>query len=118
MTEYFSKALDIMLEAGICEPIAAKDVKSISAITLAPKNHVNGMTMEELRQRPNKECEQAGLSPVFDSPPDAPPLPPTDKSGPQKWRVCTNYMQLNETTKVLQLPQGDIRTKQQAVSGH
>jgi hypothetical protein len=31
--------------------------------------------------------------------------------------MCTNYMKLNEVTQVLQMPQGDIHTKQ-ALSGH
>jgi hypothetical protein len=41
-TAYFSNALDIMLEAGICESIAAKDVKCVSPITLAAKAHTSG----------------------------------------------------------------------------
>ncbi|KIM72773.1 hypothetical protein PILCRDRAFT_27483, partial [Piloderma croceum F 1598] len=36
---YFSKSLIVMLEAGICEPIKAKDVKCVSPITLAAKAH-------------------------------------------------------------------------------
>jgi hypothetical protein len=48
-TAYFSNALDIMLEAGICAPIAAKDVKCVSPITLAAKAHTaGGMTIDEL----------------------------------------------------------------------
>lgn len=48
-TAYFSNALDIMLEAGVCAPIAAKDVKCVSPITLAAKAHMSGkMTIDEL----------------------------------------------------------------------
>jgi hypothetical protein len=46
------------------------------------------------------------------------PKKPTALDLPTKWNVCTNYMQLNEVTQVLQMPQGDIWTKQQALSGH
>jgi Reverse transcriptase (RNA-dependent DNA polymerase) len=119
-TEYFLHALDVMLDAGICEPIAAKDVKCVSPITLAAKAHSSGgMTIEELRQRLNKECANVGVKPPFIVPENAPPLPNLETADePQKWRVCTNYMRLNELTHVLQMPQGDIRTKQQALSGH
>jgi hypothetical protein len=121
-TAHFSNALDIMLKAGVCAPIAAKDVKCVSPITLAAKAHTSGgMTIDELRQRLNEECEHTGIAPPFVGPPDAEPLPArasNDNSAPPKWRVCTNYMRLNEVTQVLQMPQGDIRTKQQALSGH
>ena len=121
-TAYFSKALDVMLEAGVCAPIAAKDVKCVSPITLAAKAHTSaGMTVDELRQRLNQVCDGIGIAPPFIGPPGAKPLPDrssTSKDLPEKWRVCTNYRKLNEVTQVLQLPQGDIRTKQQALSGH
>jgi hypothetical protein len=119
---YFSKALDVMLEAGICEPIEAKDVKCMSPITLAAKAHTTGgLTINELCQRLNQECEQVGVNQPFIGP--QPTLPAghnsaDPKDAPQKFRVCTNYKKLNEVTQVLPMPQGDIRTKQQAVSGH
>jgi len=102
-TEYFSHALDVMLDAGICEPIAAKDVKCVSPITLAAKAHSSGgMTIEELRQRLNEECANVGVKPPFIVPENAPPLPNLETADePQKWRVCTNYMKLNEVTHVL-----------------
>ena len=37
---------------------------------------------------------------------------------PQKWRVCTNYWELNKVTQVLPMPQGNILLKQQALCGH
>jgi len=111
-----------MLEAGICEPIDAKDVKCVSPITLAVKAHSSsGLTMDELCQRLNQECEQVGIDQPFIGPQ---PTSPTSHDSvdanpaPQKFRVCTNYKKLNEVTQVLPMPQGDIRTKQQAVSGH
>ena len=92
---YFSRALDIMIEAGICAPIAAKDVKCISPITLAEKTHTEkGMTMDELHQKVNTECEGIDVATPFIALPDM-LLPSTPDPGgviqPQKWRVCTNY---------------------------
>ena len=120
---YFSKALDVMLEAGIVEPIEAKNVKCVSPITLTAKSHTaGGMTLEELHQRLNKQCEQIGKHAPFAGHEDSPltnhPVEVNTEPEPQKFRVCTNYRKLNEVTQVLQMPQGDIRTKQQAVSGH
>ena len=44
--EYFAKALDIMIDAGVVASIAAKDVKCVSPITMAEKAHtVSGMTL-------------------------------------------------------------------------
>ena len=119
---YFSKALDVMLEAGICELIEAKDVKCVSPITLAAKAHsTGGLTIDELCQRLNQECEQIGIDQPFIGPQPASLVShnSTDPgTAPQKFRVCTNYKKLNEVTHVLLMPQGDICTKQQAVSGH
>ena len=119
---YFLKALDIMVDAGICAPIAAKDVKCVSPITLAEKAHTEkGMTMDELCQKINMECNNIGVPSPFIPPPNAQPLVVPDHEGviqPQKWRVCTNYRELNKITKVLPMAQGNICPKQQALSGH
>ena len=36
----------------------------------------------------------------------------------QKWCICQNYRVLNRVTHVFPMPQGDIHTKQQHLSGH
>jgi hypothetical protein len=65
-----------MIEAWICEPIVAKDVKCVSPITLAPKAHSSGrMMIDNLQQQLNKECGEAGISPSFLGPPDVELLP-------------------------------------------
>lgn len=120
---YFSKALDIMLGAGICTPIAAKDVKCVSPITLSIKTHTSaGMTIEELHQHINNECDSIGVTPplvALDGMKQQPIVPQrTTETLPQKWHVCTNYMELNKVTQVLPMPQGDIQVKQQALCGH
>ena len=59
---YFSKALDVMIDAGICTPIEAKDVKCVSPITLSAKSHSTvGMTMDELHEKVNHKWEHIGL---------------------------------------------------------
>ena len=120
--EYFTKALDIMIDAGVVASIAAKDVKCVSPITMAAKAHtVAGMTLDELKQRLNWECEQALLGKLFvcsDGESPSMPMLGDGPAKPAKWRVCTNYKELNKVTQVLPMPQGDIWTKQQAVSGH
>ena len=111
-----------MIDAGICTPIEAKDVKCVSPITLSAKSHSTaGMTMDELREKVNHEWEHIGLRPPFIGPPRPPHIPETDTHNTltsQKWRVCMNYRNLNKVTKVLPMPQENIRTKQQALSGH
>ena len=74
---YFSKALNIMVDVGICTPIAAKDIKCISPITLAEK----GMTMDELHQKINMECDNIGVPSPFIPPPNAQPLVVPDHKG-------------------------------------
>ena len=119
---YFLKALDIMLKAGICAHIAAKDVKCVSPITLAEKMHTEkGLTIDELHQKVNLECESIGIPSPFVTPPDTTPLDMHNLEGiiqPQKWRVCTNYRELNKVTQVLSMPQGNIHSKQQVLCGH
>ena len=59
---YFSKALDVMIDAGICAPIEAKDVKCVLPITLLAKSYLTaGMTMDELCEKVNHEWEHIGL---------------------------------------------------------
>jgi hypothetical protein len=36
---------------------------------------------------------------------------------PKKWRICQNFAQLNKVTEVVSMPQGDILSKQQWLSG-
>ena len=120
---YFLKALDVMIEAGICGPIEGKDVKCVSPITLSAKAHSTlGMTMDELHQKLNSDCNNLGVPLPFIGPPEPTPYNPEltnqDLSPPQKWRVCTNYRELNKVMQVLPMPQGNIHMKQQALCGH
>jgi RNase H-like domain found in reverse transcriptase/Reverse transcriptase (RNA-dependent DNA polymerase) len=119
--EYFNSVLDKMLEAGIIAPIDHKDVKCCGATTLAKKAHEGkGLTIEELQHRVNEECITAGIPPAFnDLPPQDSKQQDTVQAETQtKWRVCQDFGELNKVTKVPPMPQGDIRAKQQRLSGH
>ena len=36
----------------------------------------------------------------------------------QKWRICQNFSEVNKVPEIAAMPQGDIRLKQQRLSGH
>ena len=118
--QYLYKSIDTMLEADIIEPCAPEDVKCVSPTTLAQKTHEGkGLRLEELQHRVNNECITHGIAPKFDLPPRTAPTPDDgDSQGEPKWRICQNFSQINKLTQVAPMPQGDIRAKQQRLSGH
>ena len=110
-----------MLAAGIIRPINHQDVKCCGATTLAKKAHEgDGLSLDILKYKGNSECVTAGFPTAFKNLPQVksnnqdvdPPVPQN------KWRVCQDFSELNRVTKVLPMPQGDIRRKQQNLSGH
>ena len=119
--EFFNHTIDKMLEAGIIRPIAHQDVKCCGVTTLAKKTHEGaGRTLNELKHRINEQCVTAGFPSAFEN------LPPIEETHPDlnhsptqtKWRICQDFAELNRVTKVPPMPQGDIRRKQQNLSGH
>lgn len=118
--KYLHESIDAMLNADIIEQCSPDQVKCASPTTLAQKTHTgSGLTLEELQHRVNDECISHGFEPVFSLPPRTSPTPNDEinKSEP-KWRICQNFAQINKVTKVAPMPQGDIRAKQQRLSGH
>ena len=119
--EFFNGVIDKMLEAGIIRPIDHHDVKCCGATTLAKKTHEGGgSTLNMLKHHVNEECVDAGFPSAFQ---DLPPIEETDRDPnpplvQNKWRVCQDFAELNQVTKVPPMPQGDIRRKQQNLSGH
>jgi len=120
---YLHEKLQTMLDADIIEPCEPGQVKCVSPTTLAQKTHEGaGLTLDELQHRVNEECVKNGLGPQF----DLPPRPTTqaadsvtgDKENEPKWRICQNFSQINKVMQVAPMPQGDIRGKQQRLSGH
>jgi len=121
--KYFNGVLDKMLDAGVIVPISHREVKCCGATTLAKKAHDGeGLTIEELQHRVNDECVAAGFPSAFKN---LPPCPDSHEDGPTddgvpatKWRICQDFADLNRVTQVPALPEGDIRAKQQWLSGH
>ena len=116
---YLYASIDTMLEAGVIEACKPEEVKCISATTLAQKAHQGkGLSLGELQHRVNDECIMNGMETKFDLPPRTTPTPNDSTSDEPKWRICQNFSQINKITKVAPMPQGDIRAKQQRLSGH
>ena len=120
---YLHEKLQAMLDADIIEPCEPGQVKCVSPTTLAQKTHKGaGLTLDELQHRVSDECIRNRLEPQFNLPPR--PMPQTaadnagDKEDEPKWRICQNFSQINKVTQVAPMPQGDIRGKQQRLSGH
>lgn len=118
--QYLYKSINTMLEADIIEPCAPEDVKCVSPTTLAQKTHQGkGLTLEELQHRVNDECSAHNLGHKFDLPSRTTPTPDDrDNHEEPKWRICQNFAQINKVTQTAPMPQGDIRAKQQRLSGH
>ena len=116
---YIYDSIDTMLEAGIIEACKPKDVKCISATTLAQKTHQGkSLDLGELQHRVNDKCISHGMDSKFGLPPRMAPTPDDTTQEDPKWRICQNFSQINKITKVAPMPQGDIRAKQQRLSGH
>lgn len=108
-----------MLAADTIIPCHPNDVKCVSPTTLAQKAHDHGgLTRDELLHRINDQCVAAGLPSLDNLPPRPVHDPSHDKKHPQKWRICQNYGALNKVTEIAPMSQGDIRSKQQLLSGH
>lgn len=117
---YLYKSIDAMLNANIIEQCLPEQVKCVSPTTLAQKTHTGSrLALEELQNRVNDECVSHGFELFFSLPPRTSPTlnDEWDESKP-KWRICQNFSQINKVTKVAPMPQGDIRSKRQRLSGH
>jgi len=118
---YLHEKLQAMLDADIIEPCKPEQVKCVSPMTLAQKTHQGtGLTLDKLQRRVNDECVRNGIEPHFALPPRPAPMTEEveDKNGDPKWRICQNFSQINKVMQVTPMPQGDIRSKQQRLSGH
>ncbi|OBZ74276.1 hypothetical protein A0H81_05598 [Grifola frondosa] len=114
------KKIHKLLAAGVIEACNPSQVKCIAPITLAKKVHEGeGLALEELQHQVNDQCILAGYEPIFNLPPRPESTDiPTPTAGKQKWRICQNFGDINRITEIAPMPQGDIRAKQQSMSGH
>ncbi|KAJ3831017.1 hypothetical protein F5878DRAFT_668039, partial [Lentinula raphanica] len=123
--QYLHTKIDELLASDIIEQCDPSEVKCVSPTRLAKKAHEGGgLALEELQHRLNDQCIAAGLPPCFDLPPRS-----VEANGvqleegatgekPPKWRICQNFGEVNKLTEIAPMPQGDIRAKQLALSGH
>jgi hypothetical protein len=111
--------VDEMLEAGIVRSIHPRDVKCVAPVVLLKKVYENGgLPIVELMHKVNDKCLANGMPPAFDLPPRPAKTQEESEDAPIKWRICQNFKELNEVTKIASMPQGDIRAKQLCLSGH
>ena len=121
--EFFNGVIDKMLGTGVIASISHRDVKSCGVTMLAKKVHKGGgLSIEELQHQVNEECIAVGFPSAFENLPPCPDSPekglPLGEAPATKWWVCQDFADLNKVTQVPALPQGDIRAKQQHLSGH
>jgi intracellular sulfur oxidation DsrE/DsrF family protein len=118
---FINAKVDEMLEAGIIRSIHPSEVRFVAQTVLAKKVHEGeGLSIEELKYRVNKQCLDHGLPNEFDLPP-TPDLKTNHiakDDTPTKWRMCQDFGGINKVTEVAPVPQGDIRAKQLRLSGH
>ena len=118
---YLHEKLQAMLDADVIEPCEPGQVKCVSPTVLVQKTHEGAsLTLDELQHQVNEECMRSGLEPHFTLPPRPEPVAEDmdNKNDEPKWRICQNFSQINKVTQVAPMPQGDIRGKQQQLSGH
>ena len=118
--QYLHVKIDEMLEAGVIWQCKPSKVKCVSPTTLEKKAHQgSGLPLVELQHWINDQCISNGLTPHFPMPPRVNPTPDDEASSNEpKWRICQNFAEINKITQVAPMPQGDIRAKQQKLSGH
>jgi hypothetical protein len=108
---FFNAVLDKMLEAEVIRPINPADVKCCGSTTLAQKAHNGGgLSIEELQRRVDDQCITSGFESAFHTPFEG-TLNSTELAEPpaeKKWCVCQSFKALNNVTKVVPVPQGDI----------
>ena len=106
--EFFNGVINKMLAVDIIRPIAYQDVKCCAATTLAKKTHEGGgVTLDTLKHCINDECVAAGYPSAFKHlpPKEETHLNTTTPAVQNKWRVCQDFMEINQVTKVPPMPQ-------------
>ena len=79
-----------------------------------------GLSLEELKYKVNKQCLKNNIPGKFDMPPQPEPNThtPIEHDTPIKWRMCQDFGGINKVTEVAPVPQGDICAKQLKLLGH
>src|ERR1700676_166376 len=96
-----------------------EDVKCCSPVTISPKAHSGcGLTINELIHHLEDQCIATGRKLADNLPPREEPSNPLPDSKPAepKFHFCMNYGELNKSTLVRPMPQGNICGMQQNLS--
>ena len=119
--EYLHAKVDEMVKAGIIAPIHPRDVRTVAPVVFSKKAHDGqGLSLDELKHRVNDQCVELGLASAENLPPRPIDRETTsnEASVSQKWCLCQDFSEVNRATEIAPMPQGDIREKQQRLSGH
>ena len=121
--QFMSKWIDQMHDADLIEPANIPCIKHVTPTVLTQKTHDSNesMTLDDLHRELNKQCKHTNLAQLFEEKiilPEAEEVAEALPSGPPKWRVTQNFVELNKATQVPPMFQGNIRAKQQQLSGH
>ena len=121
--QFMNKWIDEMLSADLIEHADIPHIKHVAPTVLTQKTHDTngGMTLIDLQQELNRQCEGAHIPAPFmkqhTMTEEQQPAMDVQK-GPPKWRVMQNFAELNKATQIPPMFQGDICAKQQRLSGH
>lgn len=112
-----------MLDANMIEQADIACIKHVAPTVLMQKTHDDkgALTLEDLQRTLNEQCNQAGVEPPFPNVSPNKEEELKEKGNDHKnvkWRVTQNFGELNKVTQIPPLHQGDIRAKQQRLSGH
>ena len=120
--KFMHKWVDQMIEGDLIKSADIPRIKHVAPTVLTQKIHDGngGMTLDDLQYELNRQCAEANLPQPFQQHTSAtkeqqPTKPPNEAP---KWRVTQNFAELNKVTRIPPMFQGDIRAKQQRLSGH
>ena len=119
--KYLHTKVDDMIAAGIVAPIHPRDVCAVAPVVFSKKTHEGqGLPLDELKHRVNNRCVELGLQSIEEllPRPVAQEKNSTDEPQGQNWRLCQDFSEVNRVTQIAPMAQGDIRGKQQHLSGH
>jgi len=122
--DFYVPKLTEFVDARVLKLIHISQVKAVHPTVLAQKAHETpGLTIDEIRQEVNEQYILLGeqLDPNIlrrTGPPMTQVMHPQMNSKKPKWRITQNFSQLSRVCKSAQMPQGDLRAKQQRLAGN
>jgi len=121
--QFMHKWVDQMLDADLIETAKIPCIKHVAPTVLTQRVHNanGGMTLEDLQCELNQQCLKANVPQPFqvdirNYKQERTKAKPLDEA--PKWRVTQNFAELNKATQIPPMFQGDIRAKQQRLSGY